>query len=110
MVRLEDPEPPLIEAGLKLDVAPAGNPPRPRATLPLKPLAPADFLVYDRDPTRTIDPGRGLLAVVTGGALYRAGDLNRAVARQSAHFGHPLRRALGIAGARRGLASLPSGR
>jgi hypothetical protein len=73
----------------------------------LKPLAPADFLVYDRDPTRTLDPGRGLLAVVSGGALYRADDLNRAIARQSVHFRHPVRRALGIAGARRSLAALP---
>jgi imidazolonepropionase-like amidohydrolase len=76
----------------------------------LQPLAPADFLVYDRDPTRTLEPGHGLLAVVTAGALYPAHELNRAVTRQSVHFGHPIRHAIGVAGARRGLARLPSGR
>ncbi len=39
IVRVEDPEPPLMEAGLKLEVAPVGNPLTPNETLPVKPLA-----------------------------------------------------------------------
>jgi len=39
IVRVEDPEPPLIEAGLKVKVAPAGNPLTPNETVPVKPLA-----------------------------------------------------------------------
>ena len=38
-VSVEDPDPPLIEAGLKLAVAPVGKPLTPKETLPLKPLA-----------------------------------------------------------------------
>jgi len=38
MASVEDPEP-LIDAGVKLALAPAGNPLMLRATLPLKPLS-----------------------------------------------------------------------
>ena len=38
IVSVEDPEP-LIEAGLKLDVAPLGNPLTLRLTVPVNPLS-----------------------------------------------------------------------
>ena len=37
-VSVEEPEPPLTEVGLKLNVAPVGNPLKPKDTVPLKPL------------------------------------------------------------------------
>ncbi len=38
MVRVDDPEPPLIEAGLKLGVAPEGKPLALSVTVPVYPL------------------------------------------------------------------------
>jgi hypothetical protein len=37
MFSVEDPDPPLIEGGLKLATAPAGNPLTLRLTVPVKP-------------------------------------------------------------------------
>jgi imidazolonepropionase-like amidohydrolase len=70
----------------------------------LEPDATADFLIYDRDPTDALDPATGLLAVVSGGALYRKGDLDRAVARQAAHFRQPFLRYLANTAAKRRIA------
>ena len=38
MVSVDEPEPPLTEAGLKVPVAPAGNPLTLKLTVPLNPL------------------------------------------------------------------------
>jgi cytosine/adenosine deaminase-related metal-dependent hydrolase len=54
----------------------------------LEPGAPADLLVFRRDPTRDLDALRSLEAVVADGRLYRR-DTLRAAARQLAL---PLRR------------------
>jgi len=45
-IKIEDPEPPLIEAGLKLAVAPVGKPLTTRDTVPVNPLNGATLAVY----------------------------------------------------------------
>jgi hypothetical protein len=49
MLSVELPEPPLIEAGLKVAVAPEGRPFMLRVTFPVKPPEGRSFVVYDTD-------------------------------------------------------------
>ncbi len=64
--------------------------------------APADLLVFARDPTRDLDALDSLLAVVADGRLYPVEVLDEALDRARAHFGgwpyEPLSLALASAG------------
>jgi amidohydrolase family protein len=66
--------------------------------------APADILLYRRDPTATLDHLSSLEAVVVAGRLYRIADLKRAQQAQQAYFNSALIRPLARRGAERALA------
>ena len=66
--------------------------------------APADILLFRRDPTRSLDHLSSLEAVVTAGRLYRVSDLRQALGKSSAYFGSPLIKTLARRGAERALA------
>jgi len=66
--------------------------------------APADVLLYRRDPTATLDNLASLEAVITAGRLFRVDDLRRAAQSQQAYFSSPLIRRLAERGATRALA------
>ena len=66
--------------------------------------APADILLYRRDPTQAIDHLSTLEAVVTAGRLYRVADLQAALQSSKAYFASPLIRPLAHRGAERALA------
>jgi imidazolonepropionase-like amidohydrolase len=70
----------------------------------LRPGAPADILLFRRDPTATLDHLSSLEAVVTAGRLYRVGDLQRALQTTASYFASPLISALARRGAERALA------
>jgi imidazolonepropionase-like amidohydrolase len=65
--------------------------------------APADVLLYRRDPTVALENLASLEAVISAGRLYRAEDLRRAARSQQAYFSSPLIRRLAQHGARRAL-------
>jgi hypothetical protein len=71
----------------------------------LKAGAPADILLFRRDPTEKLEHLSSLEAVITAGRLYRVADLKRAVEDQAAYFASPLIRPLARRGAERALAS-----
>jgi cytosine/adenosine deaminase-related metal-dependent hydrolase len=66
--------------------------------------APADILLFRRDPTENLDHLSSLEAVVTAGRLYRTSDLHQALQASSAYFASPLIRPLAQRGAERALA------
>lgn len=72
--------------------------------------APADILLFRRDPTQAVGNVASLDAVITAGRLYRIADLNRALDASQAYFSSPLIRPLARRGAERALASALRGR
>ena len=66
--------------------------------------APADILLFRRDPTEAIGNISSLEAVVAAGKLYRIADLHRALQSNRAYFTSPLIRPLARRGAERALA------
>jgi len=66
--------------------------------------APADILVFRRDPTKAIGNISSLEAVVAAGKLYRIRDLNSALQSSKAYFNSPLIKPLARRGAERALA------
>jgi len=66
--------------------------------------APADILLFRRDPTAAISNISSLEAVVAAGKLYRVADLNRALQSSEAYFTSPLIKPLARRGAERALA------
>jgi imidazolonepropionase-like amidohydrolase len=71
----------------------------------LKAGAPADILLFRRDPTEKLEHLSSLEAVIAAGKLYRVADLKRAVEDQAAYFSSPLIKPLARRGAERALAS-----
>ncbi|WP_315837886.1 amidohydrolase family protein [Bradyrhizobium prioriisuperbiae] len=72
--------------------------------------APADILLFRRDPTQSLDNLASLEAVISAGRLYRLADLKRALDTSQAYFQSPLIRPLARRGAERALASALRGR
>ena len=66
--------------------------------------APADILLFRRDPTEAISNISSLEAVVAAGKLYRVADLDRALQSSEAYFTSPLIKPLARRGAERALA------
>jgi cytosine/adenosine deaminase-related metal-dependent hydrolase len=66
--------------------------------------APADVLLFRRDPTQALDHFSSLEAVVAGGRLYRVADLEAALRSSRAYFASPLIKPLARRGAERALA------
>jgi Amidohydrolase family len=66
--------------------------------------APADILLFRRDPTKAIGNISSLEAVIAAGKLYRVADLNRALQSSQAYFTSPLIKPLARRGAERALA------
>ena len=66
--------------------------------------APADILLYRRDPTQSIGNLSSLEAVVAAGRLYRIADLKRTLQSTQAYFNSSLIRPLARRGAERALA------
>jgi cytosine/adenosine deaminase-related metal-dependent hydrolase len=66
--------------------------------------APADILLYRRDPTQSIGNLSSLEGVVAAGRLYRIADLKRALQSSQAYFNSPLIKPLARRGAERALA------
>jgi Amidohydrolase family len=66
--------------------------------------APADILLFRRDPTATLENLASLEAVVTAGKLYRVVDLQRAITANQAYFTLPLIKPIARRGAERALA------
>jgi hypothetical protein len=67
--------------------------------------APADILLFGRDPTKTIENLSSLEAVVAAGRLYRISDIDRALRSSQAYFASPLIEPLARRGAERALAA-----
>ena len=65
--------------------------------------APADILLFRRDPTATLDNLSSLEAVVAAGRLYRIKDIDRALQASQAYFNSPLIKPLARRGAERAL-------
>ncbi len=70
----------------------------------LEASAPADILLYRRDPTQSIGNLSSLEAVVAAGRLYRITDIKRALQASQAYFNSPLIKPLARRGAERALA------
>jgi hypothetical protein len=68
--------------------------------------APADILLFRRDPTQNLDNLASLEAVVAAGRLYRMADLGKAQQASTAYFNSPLVRPLARRGAEQALARL----
>lgn len=66
--------------------------------------APADILLFRRDPTAQLENLSSLEAVIAAGKLYRVGDLKRAIQVNMAYFASPLIKPLAHRGAARALA------
>jgi hypothetical protein len=66
--------------------------------------APADILLFRRDPTQTLDNLASLEAVITAGRLYRVSDLRNALQSNTAYFNSPLIKPLARRGAEQALA------
>ena len=65
--------------------------------------APADILLFRRDPTQSLDNLASLEAVVAAGRLYRAADLAQALQSSMAYFNSPLIKPLARRGAEQAL-------
>lgn len=65
--------------------------------------APADILLFRRDPTATLGNLSSLEAVVAAGRLYRIKDLNRALQSSQAYFNSPVIKPLARRGAQQAL-------
>ena len=65
--------------------------------------APADILLFRRDPTVAIGNLSSLEAVIAAGRLYRIADLDRALQSSASYFASPLIKPLAYRGARRAL-------
>jgi imidazolonepropionase-like amidohydrolase len=83
------------EAGERLGVSGLGR---------LQAGAPADILLFRRDPTATLENFSSLEAVITAGKLYRVADLQRAIEANQAYFASPLIKPIAHRGAERALA------
>ena len=66
--------------------------------------APADILLFRRDPTQSLDNLASLEAVIAAGRLYRSSDLAQALHASTAYFNSPLIKPLARRGAERALA------
>ena len=66
--------------------------------------APADILLFRRDPTQSLDDLASLEAVIAAGRLYRAADLAQALHTNTAYFNSPLIKPLARRGAEQALA------
>jgi cytosine/adenosine deaminase-related metal-dependent hydrolase len=66
--------------------------------------APADILLFRRDPTQSLDNLASLEAVVAAGRLYRSADLAQALQTNTAYFNSPLIKPLARRGAEQALA------
>jgi cytosine/adenosine deaminase-related metal-dependent hydrolase len=99
-----------VEAGLsveqvwKLATSQAGDRLGLRGLGRLETGAPADILLFRRDPTKTMDNLSSLEAVIAAGRLYRIADLDHALRSSQAYFASPLIRPLAQRGAERALA------
>ena len=65
--------------------------------------APADILLFRRDPTQSLDHLASLEAVIVAGRLYRSADLARAQQSSTAYFNSPLIKPLARRGAKQAL-------
>ena len=65
--------------------------------------APADILLFRRDPTERLENLSSLEAVIAAGKLYRVSELNRAVQANQAYFASPLIKPLAKSGAKRAI-------
>jgi cytosine/adenosine deaminase-related metal-dependent hydrolase len=66
--------------------------------------APADILLFRRDPTRSLENLASLEAVAVAGRLYRSADLAQALQTNTAYFNSPLIKPLARRGAEQALA------
>jgi hypothetical protein len=66
--------------------------------------APADILLFRRDPTQSLDNLASLEAIVAAGRLYRSADLAQALHTSMAYFNSPLIKPLARRGAEQALA------
>jgi imidazolonepropionase-like amidohydrolase len=66
--------------------------------------APADILLFRRDPTQSLDNLASLEAVIAAGRLYRTSDLAQALDASTAYFNSPLIKPLARRGAEQALA------
>ena len=66
--------------------------------------APADILLFRRDPTQSLDNLASLEAVIAAGRLYRSADLAQALHTNTAYFNSPLIKPLARRGAEQALA------
>jgi imidazolonepropionase-like amidohydrolase len=67
--------------------------------------APADVLLFRKDPTESLDHLDSLVAVVCGGRLYRQSELDDTLAAFTSYFRSPIIRPLAMHGARRAMAN-----
>jgi imidazolonepropionase-like amidohydrolase len=65
--------------------------------------APADILLFRRDPTERLENLSSLEAVIAAGKLYRVSELKRAVQANQAYFASPLIKPLAKRGAKRAI-------
>jgi imidazolonepropionase-like amidohydrolase len=66
--------------------------------------APADILLFRRDPTQSLDNLASLEAIIAAGRLYRSADLAQALHASTAYFNSPLIKPLARRGAEQALA------
>lgn len=83
------------DAGERLDVAGLGR---------IEAGAPADILLFRRDPTVTLDNLSSLEAVIAAGKLYRIADLTGALRATADYFSSPIIKPLARRGAEQALA------
>jgi cytosine/adenosine deaminase-related metal-dependent hydrolase len=69
----------------------------------IEPGAPADILLFRRDPTEAVGNLASLEAVIAAGRLYRVADLDRALRSSASYFASPLIRPLAHRGAERAI-------
>ncbi|MBR0775392.1 amidohydrolase family protein [Bradyrhizobium diazoefficiens] len=66
--------------------------------------APADLLIFRKDPTQSLDDLDSLIAVVVAGELYDASELERTLEEFGAYFRSPIVKPLAARGARQAMA------
>jgi hypothetical protein len=66
--------------------------------------APADMLLFRKDPTASLENLDSLVAVVCEGRLYRKSELDRTLSAYSSYFRSPIIRPLAARGARQAMA------
>src|SRR5260370_244830 len=96
-----------VEQVRKLATSDAGDRPGLRGLGRVETDAPADILLFRRDPTEAIGNISSLEAVIAAGKLYRITDLNRPLQSNQADFTSPLIMPLARPGAQRALAPAP---